>query len=332
MKNHNKSPSCFHVKEAFADSLLEVNDAIVDALVSKESLVEEIGEYLFHAGGKRLRPILTLLFSEICGYNGKKHIFLAAAVELIHAATLLHDDVVDESLTRRNKPTANFKWGNKASILVGDFLFSQSFKLMVKSDSMGALHSLSAASAVIAEGEVMQLARLYENTIPTITEYEEIAKAKTAALFGASAEVGAIIANQSERVQNACKEYGIILGLIFQIIDDMLDYFSDEAVSGKRLGDDLAQGNITAPVILAYNKASADDKKKLEDIFFGEEREKCFEEVKSILVKYDIEQEIALYISAYHSQARGLIKLLPESSRFTPYLSDILEYAVNRSS
>jgi octaprenyl-diphosphate synthase len=194
-------------------------------------------------------------------------IFLAAAVELIHGATLLHDDVVDESSSRHNKPTANFAWGNKASILVGDFLFSQSFKLMVKSESMEALQSLSSASAIIAEGEVMQLARLRENKMISIEQYEEIAKAKTAALFGASAHVGAIIAGSDSKIKDAMKDFGILLGLIFQITDDMMDYYSAPNSSGKNLGDDLAQGNITAPVILAYNKATQQDKEAIENIF-----------------------------------------------------------------
>jgi octaprenyl-diphosphate synthase len=196
--------------------------------------------------------------SRICSYTGSNHIFLAAAVELIHAATLLHDDVVDQSSTRRSKPTANFIWDNKASILVGDFLFSQAFKLMVKSESIEALQSLSEASAIIAEGEVMQLARLYENRMLTVEEYEIIASAKTAALFAASSHVGAIIADQPAQVREAARNFGAFLGLIFQVKDDMLDYFANPNVTGKNLADDLTQGNITIPIILAYDKASLD--------------------------------------------------------------------------
>ncbi len=321
----------FDLKSIFSDDLSAVGSVISNSLLSKEPLVGEVGSYLIQAGGKRIRPILTLLFSKICGYNGDKHIFLASAVELIHVATLLHDDVIDESATRRSKPTANFKWGNKASILVGDFLFSQSFKLMVKSESVLALQSLSSASATIAEGEVMQLARLYQNKMISIEEYEEIAKAKTAALFGASSHVGAIIANQPIEVQDACKEFGTILGLIFQITDDMLDYFTDATDSGKDPGDDLAQGNITAPVIIAYNKADKDDQKKIEDIFFNNNRESKFEEVKSILVKYNTESLILDYIAAHYKKALETIPIIPNSAELTPYLYEILDYARNRN-
>lgn len=321
----------FDLKSTFSDDLLAVNSVITNSLLSKEPLVGEVGAYLIQAGGKRIRPILTLLFSKICGYRGDKHIFLASAVELIHVATLLHDDVIDESTTRRNKPTANFTWGNKASILVGDFLFSQSFKLMVKSESVAALQSLSSASATIAEGEVMQLARLYQNRMISIDEYEEIAKAKTAALFGASSHVGAIIANQHFNVQEACKEFGIILGLIFQITDDMLDYFSDPAICGKNPGDDLAQGNITAPVIIAYNKANSVDKKEIEEIFFGNERESKFDEIKSILIKYDTESLIKDYVETHYKKALETIPIIPHSPELTPYLHAILDYAMKRN-
>ncbi|MGV2431914.1 MAG UNVERIFIED_CONTAM: polyprenyl synthetase family protein [Rickettsiaceae bacterium] len=253
----NRSSLITELKTLFADDLSEVGQVISLSLASKENLVSDISQYLMESGGKRLRPILTLLSSKICGYKGgKSNIFLAAAVELIHAATLLHDDVVDESFSRHNKPTANFAWGNKASILVGDFLFSQSFKLMVKSQSMEALQSLSSASAIIAEGEVMQLARLSESKMISLEQYEEIAKAKTAALFGASAHVGAIISGSDNKIKDAMKEFGTLLGLIFQITDDMMDYYAEPNSSGKNLGDDLTQGNITAPVILAYSNAS----------------------------------------------------------------------------
>jgi len=328
----NKKTSDFlELKSIFSDELLEVGKVITDSLLSKEELVSDVGSYLINAGGKRIRPILTLLFSKICGYTGNKHIYLASAVELIHVATLLHDDVIDESATRRNKPTANFTWGNKASILVGDFLFSQSFKLMVKSESIKALQSLSNASSIIAEGEVMQLARLYQNKMLSLTEYEEIAKAKTAALFGASAHVGSIIANQPENIELACEEFGTILGLIFQISDDMLDYFSNPTASGKNLGDDLAQGNITAPIIIAYNNASKEDQNRIENIFFNDDRESKFEEIKSILLKYNTESAISIYVDSHYKKAVELISIIPYSAEFTPYLLGILDYAANRT-
>ena len=320
-----------NLKDVFVDALSEVSRVIADSISSREMLVENIGSYLFGAGGKRIRPILTILISQICGYKGNKHIFLAAAVELIHAATLLHDDVVDESSTRRSKPTANFKWGNKASILVGDFIFSQSFKLMVKSESLEALRSLSHASAIIAEGEVMQLARLYENKMLSVEEYEMIARSKTAALFGASTHVGAIIADQNEAIKNAAKEYGEIIGLMFQIKDDMLDYFADPKVTGKNTGDDLAQGSITLPIIFAYNVATPVDQKILENSFFvSPDRSRHFDEVVNILRKYDVEKLVASHIDNLYNKAIKSIKILPHSEEYTKYLTEILDYVTDR--
>lgn len=319
------------LKSIFSEDLGEVNDVIIRSLsASREDLIETVGSYLIKAGGKRLRPLMVLLSSAISNYEGKNHIYLAAAVELIHAATLLHDDVIDESSTRRSKPTANFKWGNKASILVGDFMFSQAFKLMVKSGSLEALKSLSDASAIIAEGEVMQLARTFENTMPGISDYEEIAKAKTAALFGASTHVGAIMADQNEAVKKAFKEYGIITGLIFQISDDLLDYYADPKSSGKNLGDDLSAGNITAPVILAYESASDSDKKLIEDIFFSDNRGSKFDELKSILDKNSCTNLVEEYIDSLHKKALQQIGALPNHEKLSPYLQQILDFAAKR--
>ena len=320
------------LKQIFADDLSAISRTIADSISSEEVLVEEVGSYLFGAGGKRIRPILTILLSKICGYKGTKHLVLGAAVELIHAATLLHDDVVDESSTRRSRPTANFKWGNKASILVGDFLFSQSFKLMVRSESMEALTSLAHASAVIAEGEVMQLARLYENDMLSVTQYEDIARSKTAALFGASTHVGAIIANQPQIICDAAKEYGDMIGLMFQIKDDMLDYFADPQKLGKNTGDDLAQGSITLPIIFAHNTANAEDRKILDYYFFeSNNRSEHFDDILKILRKYDVERQIASHMENLSTKAEQAIKILPHSDEYTKYLHHILDYVVGRN-
>lgn len=315
---------------AFEEDLNLVNQAILSALASKEELVEKVSAYLIKAGGKRIRPLMTLITSKVCGNNqNQNHIYLAAAVELIHAATLLHDDVIDESTTRRGKATANYEWGNKASILVGDYLFSQSFILMVKSGSMLALDSLSKASAIIAEGEVMQLAKLFEDKLVSQEEYEAIAGSKTAALFSASCHVGAVIADAELSIQNACRRFGMIVGLIFQVSDDLMDYFGDSNISGKKLGDDLASGNITIPVILAYDKASDSDKEKIKEIFFGNDRESKFNEIKSILEKYETEKLISEYIENYMGEARAQLSLIPDSPD-KKYLEDILEFSAFR--
>lgn len=319
------------LKQIFSTELSGVSQTMLSYINSKEPLVNDVAKYLLNAGGKRIRPILTILISKICSYNGNQHILLGAAVELIHAATLLHDDVIDESTTRRSKPTANFEWGNKASILVGDFLFSQSFKLMVESKSMEALKILSSASAVIAEGEVMQLAHLYKNSILSKEQYEEIAHSKTAALFSAASHVGAVIAEQSKEICDAAKEYGSVVGLIFQIKDDMLDYFADPNVVGKNIGDDLSQGNITLPIILAYNVASNADRQYIEDCFFkSNNRHSHLGDIIAILNKYSIEDLVLNYIDKLLEKARNNIAILPKSEQYTDYLHYILDYVSGR--
>jgi octaprenyl-diphosphate synthase len=223
--------------------------------VSEVDLIPELAHHLIDSGGKRLRPMLTLASSKLCDYPGKGHIRVAAAVEFMHTATLLHDDVVDESGLRRGKKTARMIWGNQASVLVGDFLLGQAFRMLVDVGSLPVLKILSNAAAIIAEGEVMQLAAA-KNTATTEDEYLAIINAKTAALFSAAAEVGAAIVNRAAPEQAALKSYGRNLGLAFQLVDDALDYSGDSAHLGKAVGDDFREGKITLPVILSFRRGS----------------------------------------------------------------------------
>ena len=242
-----------------AEDMQGVNRIILDKAVSDVELILKLAHHLIDSGGKRLRPMLTIAAAKLAGYKGDGHIRLASAVEFMHTATLLHDDVVDESDYRRGKKAARLLWGNQASVLVGDFLLGQAFRMMVDVGSLSALKILSNASAVIAEGEVMQLAAA-KNMATTEDDYLAIINAKTAALFSAATEVGGAIANRPHDEQAAMKSYGRSLGIAFQLVDDALDYSGDSARLGKDVGDDFREGKITLPVILSYRRGTDEER------------------------------------------------------------------------
>lgn len=239
-----------------ADDMAAVDRLIVERMHSPVGMIPDLAQHLVGAGGKRLRPLLTVATAKMCGYSGTGHHRLAAAVEFIHSATLLHDDVVDESDLRRGQKPANMIWGNSASILVGDFLFARAFNLMVETGSMDALGILSNASSVIAEGEVQQLAAL-RNIAMTEADYMTVIKAKTAALFAAATEVSPVLADMPDAKRTALCEFGMKLGLAFQLVDDALDYGGVESALGKSVGDDFREGKMTLPVIRALEHAKA---------------------------------------------------------------------------
>jgi len=252
---HSAPGSLKPLLELVSEDLEGINRIILDKAVSEVELIPELAHHLIDSGGKRLRPMLTLAAAKLCGYPGKGHIRVAAAVEFMHTATLLHDDVVDESALRRGKETARMVWGNQASVLVGDFLLGQAFRMLVDVGSLPVLKILSNAAAIIAEGEVMQLAAA-KNTATTEDEYLAIINAKTAALFSGAAECGAALANRPAPEEAALKSYGRNLGLAFQLVDDVLDYSGDSANLGKTIGDDFREGKITLPVILSFRRGS----------------------------------------------------------------------------
>ena len=234
---------------------MEAVDLLIhERMGSTVALIPDLTKHLVDSGGKRLRPLLTLAASRLCGYRGFENIKLGAAIEFIHTATLLHDDVVDASALRRGKSTANMVWGNKPSILVGDFLFSRAFQLMVEAGSMRVLDILASASAVIAEGEVMQL-KSANNLATTTADYLKVVSAKTAALFAASAEAGATIAGAGSSAIHAMRDFGQNLGIAFQLVDDALDYSGRQAQMGKSVGDDFREAKVTLPVIIAFERA-----------------------------------------------------------------------------
>ncbi|MCF8478626.1 MAG: polyprenyl synthetase family protein, partial [Pseudolabrys sp.] len=238
-----------------APDMARVNTAILARTGSDVTMIPEVANHLISSGGKRLRPMLTLAMAQLAGYDGDGHIKLAAAVEFMHTATLLHDDVDDQSDMRRGKQAARMLWGNEASVLVGDFLLGQAFKMMVEVGSLQALDILSSAAAVIAEGEVMQLGAA-KNTATNEDEYLSVIRAKTAELFAAACEVGPVLAAKNKSEIAACRSYGMNLGIAFQLIDDALDYGGKSAKLGKNTGDDFREGKITLPVVLSFRRGS----------------------------------------------------------------------------
>jgi octaprenyl-diphosphate synthase len=261
LEARTRSTNALDALTAFVqDDLQAVNEVILTRMRSDVPLIPQLAGHLIAAGGKRLRPILTLAAARLCGYEGARHQKLAACVEFIHTATLLHDDVVDESELRRGSPSANTLFGNKSTVLVGDFLFSRAFQIMVEDGSLDVLRILSNASAVIAEGEVLQLTT--SNNIQTSEQaYLEVIRAKTAELFAAACRIGAVVSERPDVEEEALRTYGLNLGLAFQIIDDVLDYSAEQARLGKTIGDDFREGKITLPVILAYHRGSEDERR-----------------------------------------------------------------------
>jgi octaprenyl-diphosphate synthase len=259
------SPSTAATLALIADDMREVDQVIASRLQSSVPLVGDVARYIISAGGKRLRPALLLLTSGALGYQGAQRFNLAAVVEFIHTATLLHDDVVDESTLRRGRATANESFGNPASVLVGDFLYSRAFQMMVESDSPRVMQVLADATNVIAEGEVQQLMNTHDASLDE-TGYLNVIRSKTAKLFEASARLAAILAGSPPEIEQACADYGQALGTAFQVIDDVLDYDGDTQEMGKNLGDDLREGKVTLPIIVAMQRGTTEQRELLRKV------------------------------------------------------------------
>lgn len=313
-----------------ASELERVNDVIIDRMESPVEMIPNLAGHLINSGGKRIRPMLTLAAAKMCGYEGDKQLKLAAAVEFIHTATLLHDDVIDESDLRRGSPTANTIWGNQASVLVGDFLFSRSFQLMVETDNVRVLDILSNASAVIAEGEVMQLITA-NDTATTEDAYLQVIKAKTAALFEAAAQVGAVIAGAPSDQENALFSYGKNLGIAFQLVDDALDYSGAQAKLGKTVGDDFREGKVTLPVVLAFRRGNEEERAFWnKTIVDGTQNETDLERAIALMVKHDALHDTIERARHYGSIARDALAIFPESE-YTNALNGIVDFCINRT-
>jgi octaprenyl-diphosphate synthase len=317
--------------ELVTPDMERVNTTILSRTGSQVTMIPEVANHLISSGGKRLRPMLTLAMAGLAGYAGDGHVKLAAAVEFMHTATLLHDDVVDESEMRRGRLAARMLWGNEASVLVGDFLLGQAFKMMVEVGSLRALEILSSAAAVIAEGEVMQLSAA-KNTATTEDEYLAVIRAKTAELFAAACEVGPVLGNRPKAEMAACRSFGMNLGVAFQLVDDALDYGGKSAKLGKNVGDDFREGKITLPVVLSFRRGSPSERafwtRTLEK---GKATDGDLEIAIGLMNEHRALEDTIKRARHYGSIATDALALFPDSEMKTA-LVEAVEFSIGRSS
>ncbi len=316
------------IRELIADDMSSVDALILRRLQSDVILVNQIGHYIVNSGGKRLRPMIVLLSARALGYQGPQHIDLAAIIEFIHTATLLHDDVVDESEKRRNRDTANAVWGNAASVLVGDFLYSRSFEMMVDIDEMRVMGILSHATNRIAEGEVLQLLNCNDPDTDE-TKYREVILRKTATLFEAGARLGGVISNSTPEEEQALADYGLHLGIAFQIIDDALDYSASSDEIGKNIGDDLAEGKPTLPLIRAMEVGTPAQRALLREAIENSGRE----HIAAVTEAIESTDAIAYTARLAKEEAAKAVMALDAlpPSYYRSALAALAEYSVNRS-
>ena len=324
------SSSIEPLRRLVAKDLNAVNSVIVARMESRVALIPELAGYIVAAGGKRIRPMLTIGGAKICGYQGDRHVKLAACVEFIHTATLLHDDVVDESDLRRGNATAHAVWGNPASVLVGDFLFSRAFQLMVEDGSLRVLDILSRASAIIAEGEVWQLATT-NNPETSEDSYLGVITAKTAALFAAACRIGAVLAERPGPEEEALESFGRNLGIAFQLVDDALDYSARQASFGKTVGDDFREGKMTLPILLAYRRGSDEDRefwrRTLER---GEQARGDFERASAMLERHGALRDTVERARHYGAIARDALGIFGAGAAKSAMM-DVVDFCIDRA-
>jgi len=313
-----------------ADDLAATNRTIIARMDSPVALIPQVAAHLVAAGGKRIRPVLTLAAARLCGHAGQRHVGLAACVEFIHTATLLHDDVVDESALRRGAASANAVFGNQASVLVGDFLFARAFQLMVEDGSLRVLEILSRAAATIAEGEVLQL--VTQNDLSTSEDrYLEVISGKTAALFEAAAQVGAVVADRPAEEERALAAYGRDLGIAFQLVDDALDYAADQAKLGKTVGDDFREGKVTLPVLAAY--AAGDESERgfwRRTIENQDQREGDLDFAMRLMARHGAIATTIARAERYARTAQAALSVFPDSP-IRRAMDGVVDYTVRRA-
>jgi len=326
----DRKPSLNELSELVANDLVAVNELIIRRMDSPVKMIPLLASHIIAAGGKRLRPMLTLAAAQMCGYQGQRHISLAACVEFIHTATLLHDDVVDESNLRRGMATANAVFGNQATVLVGDFLFSRSFELMVEDGSLEVLSILSHASAVIAEGEVMQLMTT-NDTETGETQILDVIRAKTAQLFAAACRIGAVVAERPRVEEDALETFGMNLGIAFQLIDDVLDYSAKQATLGKSIGDDFKEGKISLPVVLAFRRGTVDERvfwrRTLEDL---EQDDGDLARAIDLMERHNALIDTVERARHYGAIARDALGIFPESTLKVAFGS-LIDFCIERA-
>lgn len=317
-----------HWRAVCEAELARVDQVILTLTENDAILIPTLVRHILSAGGKRIRPTLTLLSSRLCGYDGDRHVNLAACIEFLHTATLLHDDVVDESDLRRGNATANQLWGNSASILVGDFLLSRAFQLMAKDGSLEVLRLLSDTSAIITEGEVKQLSAANDITTDENT-YIDIISAKTAQLFTAACEIGAVIGERPEDERAQLREFGRNLGIAFQIVDDALDYSAKQEELGKTIGDDFREGKVTLPVILAYQAGNDEEKHFWKHAIEENNTPEDLARATALMQTYGVLDHVMSQAQAYADTARNALNSFSNSDTKQAML-DILDFAVSR--
>lgn len=329
-ESHYRPDTLAELAQMMSSGMAAVNSIIIERMGSQVPLIPQLAGHIIAAGGKRLRPLLTLACAQLCADETGRARKLAACVEFIHTATLLHDDVVDDSQLRRGTPSANAMFGNSASVLVGDFLFSRAFQLMVEDGSLDVLRILSGASAIIAEGEVRQL-QTTGNISATEDAYMDVVRAKTAALFAAACEIGAVVAARPQAQAQALHDYGLNLGIAFQMVDDVLDYSAQQAELGKTVGDDFAEGKLTLPVILAIRRGSDDERNfwrrtlEARDQHAGD-----LAAAQAILQRHNALAETMARATEYAQTARQALNVFPPC-HLRGILQDIAQFTVQRS-
>ena len=317
------------IQSLMKSDMEKTDNILIDRLNSNVDLISQMSHYIIASGGKRIRPLLLLLCARATNYGGTEHHAMAVVIELIHTATLLHDDVVDESTTRRNQDTANELWGNAASVLVGDFLYSRAFEILVEPNSMSIMRILSKATNQIAEGEVLQLLNI-RNANVSQTKYFNVIEQKTARLFEAACKIGALLSDSSEKTINSLGDFGLHLGIAFQIIDDALDYESNSTTMGKEVGDDLSEGKITLPMIYALEKTSGSENKILRDAIKTADASNI-DKIINILCSvnaFEFTRKIAVNES---QKALKSLKNIPDSE-YRSALKLLCELSLNRTS
>jgi len=328
LKKHRDNLDIQDIRALVRSESLAVDKLILERLSSDVALIDELGRYIINSGGKRLRPLLVLLAARACGYRGHDHIELAAVIEFIHTATLLHDDVVDASDLRRGNQTANAIWGNEAAVLVGDFLYSRSFEMMVSVGSMRVMEILSTTTNTIAEGEVLQLLNCHD---PDTTEalYRDVIRYKTAKLFEASSQLGAVLGKQPETIEQAMGRYGMHLGTAFQLIDDALDYGSTSEDIGKNIGDDLAEGKPTLPLIYAMRVGTPAQVKAIREAI----ENSGLENIDKVQEAIESTHAIAYTAQSAQQEADLAIEALAElpAGPYKEALYGLVDFSVNRN-
>ncbi len=329
-QSSDKAPNIDNLMKLVDKDIVRVNQHIIDNMQSPVALIPQLAGHLIAAGGKRLRPMLTLAAAQLCGYTGSRHIGLAACVEFIHTATLLHDDVVDQSDLRRGQDSARAIWGNEASVLVGDFLFSRSFQLMTADGSLPVLKILSDASAIIAEGEVMQLMTAHD---PKAREedYLAVIKSKTAQLFAAASQIGAVVSERPKAEEQALESFGMNLGIAFQLIDDYLDFSAKQADLGKTVGDDFRDCKVTLPIILAWSRGTEEEREFwIRTIEENKQVEGDLEKAMTIMEGHQTLSDTVERARHYGSMAKDALGIFPDNEA-KACLKELVDFCIYRA-